>query len=199
MALGIKYPAHASVSRRVVLLIALFSLILLTVVACGPKAPTPAKEAEVTISLSSAAFKERDQIPVKYTCDGQDISPPLAWGEPPQGTQAFALIVDDIDAPAGVFTHWVIFNIPSDSHKLEEAIATQVQLPGGALQGKNDSREISYAGPCPPGGCAHRYQFTLYALDQPVDLKAGVTKKQLLTAIQEHILAQGQLTGTYQP
>ena len=196
--MGIKCLGNTSVSRRVVLLLALLSIILLTVVACGSKAPMPVKEAEVTLSLSGTAFKEGDQIPVKYTCDGQDISLPLAWGEPPQGTQAFALIVDDIDAPAGVFTHRVIFNIPSDSRKLEEAIATQAQLPGGALQGKNDFGRIGYGGPYPPAGRAHRYQFTLYALDQPVDLKAGVSKKQLLAAIQGHILAQGQLTGTYQ-
>ena len=152
----------------------------------------------MALLLSSTAFKQGDKIPVKYTCDGQDISPPLEWGEPPPGTQAFALIVDDPDAPVGVFTHWVIFNIPSDSRKLAEAIPTQVQLSSGALQGKNDFGRMGYGGPCPPPGRPHRYQFTLYALDQPFDLKAGVSKKQLLGAMQGHILAQGQLTGTYQ-
>jgi len=166
--------------------------------ACGPKALISAKEDEMAISLSSTAFKEGDRIPVKYTCDGQDVSPLLEWGQPPPGTRAFALIVDDPDAPGGVFTHWVIFNIPSDSRQLPEAIPAQAQLPDGALQGKNDFGRIGYGGPCPPPGRPHRYQFTLYALDQPLDLKAGVSKKQLLSAMQGHILAQGQLSGTYQ-
>jgi len=152
----------------------------------------------MAISLFSTAFKEGDKIPVKYTCDGQDVSPPLEWGQPPPGTQAFALIVDDPDAPGGVFTHWVIFNIPSDSRKLPEAIPTQTQLPDGALQGKNDFGRIGYGGPCPPPGRPHRYQFTLYALDQRLDLKAGVSKKQLLSAMQGHVLTQIQLTGIYQ-
>lgn len=152
----------------------------------------------MAISLSSSAFKEGDKIPVKYTCVGQDVSPPLEWSQPPSGTQAFALILDDPDAPGGVFTHWVIFNILSDSRKLPEAIPTQAQLPDGALQGKNDFGRVGYGGPCPPPGRPHRYQFTLYAVDQSLDLKAGVSKKQLLSAMEGHVLAQGQLTGTYQ-
>jgi len=106
--------------------------------------------------------------------------------------------MDDPDAPGGVFTHWVLFNIPSDNRQLPEAVPTQAQLPSGAIQGKNDFRRIGYGGPCPPPGRPHRYRFTLYALNQPVDLKAGVSKKQVLDAMQGHILAQGQLTGTYQ-
>ena len=152
----------------------------------------------MVLAVSSPAFKEGEKIPIKYTCDGQDVSPALTWGEPPVGAQSLALIVDDPDAPVGVFTHWVIFNIPSDSRQLVEVIPTQAQLPSGALQGKNDFGRIGYGGPCPPPGRPHRYQFTLYALDQPVDLKAGVSKKQLLGVMQGHILAQGQLTGAYQ-
>ncbi len=156
------------------------------------------KEGEMEILLFSTAFKDGERIPAKYTCEGQDISPLLEWGEPPPGTRAFALIVDDPDAPMGVFTHWVIFNIASDSRQLVEAIPTQGQLPDGALQGKNDFGRTGYGGPCPPAGRPHRYQFTLYVLDQPLDLKAGISKEQLLSAMQGHVLAQGQLTGTYQ-
>lgn len=152
----------------------------------------------MTLSLSSVAFQDGEAIPIKYTCGGQDISLPLIWSEPPRETQSFALIMDDPDAPVGVFTHWVLFNIPSDSRELPEGVPTQAELPSGALQGKNDFGRIGYGGPCPPPGRPHRYQFTLYALDQPLDLKAGVSKKQLLGAMQGHILAQGQLTGTYQ-
>ena len=152
----------------------------------------------MVLPVSSPAFQEGDRIPAKYTCQGQDVSPPLAWSQPPVGTQSFALIVDDPDAPGGAFTHWVLFNIPSDSCELPEAVPAQAQLPSGALQGKNDFGRIGYAGPCPPPGRPHRYQFTLYALDQPLDLEAGVSKKQLLSAMQGHIITQGQLTGTYQ-
>jgi len=119
------------------------------------------------------------------------------WREPAAGTQTFALILDDLDAPSGVFTHWILFNIPSNSRELPEAIPTQDQLASGALQGKNHFGKIGYGGPCPPLGRAHRYQFTLYALDSPLDLKAGASKKEVLDAMQRHILAQGQLTGTY--
>ena len=150
------------------------------------------------LTVSSSAFREGDVIPTEYTCEGQDVSPPLAWDEPPAGTQSLVLIVDDPDAPVGVFTHWVLFNIPSDSRDLPEALPTQAQLPSGAQQGKNDFGRLDYGGPCPPPGRSHRYRFTVYALDQPLELTAGASKKQVLDAIQGHILAQGQLTGTYQ-
>ena len=152
----------------------------------------------MTLAVSSSAFQEGGEIPTKYTCEGQDVSPVLTWSEPPAGTQSFVLIVDDPDAPVGVFTHWVLFNLPADSRGLPEAVPTQNQLPDGSLQGKNDFGKIGYGGPCPPPGRPHRYQFTLYALDQTLDLKAGASKKQVLDAMQGHILAQGRLTGTYQ-
>ena len=152
----------------------------------------------MVIPVSSPAFQEGDKVPTKYSCQGQDVSPPLAWGQPPEGTQSLALIMDDPDAPSGVFTHWVIFNIPSDSCEVPEAVPTQAQLPSGALQGKNDFGRIGYGGPCPPPGRPHRYRFTLYTLDCSLDLKAGASKKQVLDAMQGHILGQGQLTGTYQ-
>ncbi|MBA7691192.1 hypothetical protein ES703_99733 [subsurface metagenome] len=150
------------------------------------------------LTVSSSAFQEGDVIPTEYTCEGQDVSPPLAWDEPPAGTQSLVLIVDDPDAPVGVFTHWVLFNIPSNSRDLPEALPTQAQLPSEAQQGKNDFGRLGYGGPCPPPGRPHRYQFTVYALDQPLELTAGASKKQVLDAIQGHILAQGQLTGAYQ-
>ena len=152
----------------------------------------------MTLSLSSTAFKEGSKIPVKYTCDGQDISPPLVWGEPSQKTQAFALILDDPDAPGGVFTHWVLFNIPVNVRQLGEGMPAQERLDNGALQGKNDFGSIGYGGPCPPRGPAHRYRFTLYALDKALYTKPGASKKQVLDAMKGHILAQGELAGTYQ-
>ena len=152
----------------------------------------------MALSISSPVFQEGEGIPAKYSCEGQDISPPLVWGEPPADTNSFALIVDDPDAPGRVFTHWVLFNLPADSRELPEAVPTQPQLSSGALQGKNDFGKTGYGGPCPPPGRPHRYQFTLYALDQLLDLKSGASKQQVLEAMQGHILGQGQLTGTYQ-
>ena len=152
----------------------------------------------MALSISSPVFQEGEGIPAKYSCEGQDISPPLAWGEPPAGTNSFALIVDDPDAPGRVFTHWALFNLPADSRELPEAVPAQPQLSSGALQGKNDFGKTGYGGPCPPPGRPHRYQFTLYALDQLLDLKSGASKQQVLEAMQGHILGQGQLTGTYQ-
>lgn len=152
----------------------------------------------MALAVSSSAFQEGSKIPARYTCEGQDVSPALTWEEPPAEAQSFALIMDDPDAPVGVFTHWVLFNLPADSHGLSEAVPTQPQLPDGSLQGKNDFGRIGYGGPCPPSGRPHRYQFTLYALDQTLDLKAGASKKQVIDTMQGHILAQGRLTGTYQ-
>ena len=184
--------------RYNIFLVAVFLMAFCLVATSGCESREPLKEGEMVLSVSSPAFQEGDKIPSKYTCEGQDVSPALTWGEPPVGTQSFALVMDDPDALGGVFTHWVIFNIPSDSRQLAEAIPTQAQLTTGALQGKNDFGRIGYGGPCPPPGRSHRYQFTLCALDQPLDLKAGASKKQVIDAMQGHILAQGQLTGTYQ-
>ena len=148
--------------------------------------------------LSSKEFQHNEHIPSKFTCQGEDINPSLTIEAVPEGAQSLALIVDDPDAPVGVFTHWVIFNIAADSRGLSEAVPTQAELPNGALQGKNDFGRMGYAGPCPPSGRPHRYQFTVYALDSRLDLTAGVAKKQLLTAMQGHVLAQGELSGSYQ-
>lgn len=182
---------------QVVVLLTVLCLVVMLLVGCKYR-ERPLKEGEMALTVSSSAFKEGDRIPAKYTCQGQDVSPPLAWSEPPAGTQSVALIVDDPDAPGGVFTHWVLFNIPPDSRELPEAVPTQAELASGAKQGKNDFGRTSYGGPCPPPGRPHRYQFTLYALDQPLGLEGGASKKQLLSAMEGHILAQGQLTGTYQ-
>jgi hypothetical protein len=162
-----------------------------------PKA-TVQNDGERALILSSQAFYDGGEIPIKYTCQGQNISPPLAWGQSPSGTRSFVLIIEDLDAPIGAFTHWVLFNIPSDTIELPEAITAQAQLNSGALQGKNDFGEIGYGVPCPPSGRPHRYQFSLYALDQPLNMKAGAAKKQVLDAMQGHIVTKSSLTGTFQ-
>jgi Raf kinase inhibitor-like YbhB/YbcL family protein len=156
------------------------------------------KEAEMALSVSSSVFGEGDMIPARYTCQGEDVSPPVAWSGVPAGTRSLVLIMDDPDAPVGVFSHWVIFNIAVDSPGLPEAVPAQAQLPGGALQGRNDFGRVGYGGPCPPPGRPHRYQFTVYALDSSLELEAGASKGQVLGAVRGHILAQGRLSGRYQ-
>lgn len=192
-----RFRKRCNILCRVAILLMVLCLVVVLSVGCEYR-ERPLKEGEMALTVSSSAFQEGDKIPAKYTCEGQDVSPPLAWSEPPAGTRSLALIVDDPDAPGGVFTHWLLFNIPPDSRELPEAVPTQAELASGALQGKTDFGRTGYGGPCPPPGRPHRYQFTLYALDQPLDLEGGASKKQLLSAMEGHILAQGQLTGTYQ-
>src|SRR3990170_4995488 len=137
----------------------LLSVFVLAVSACGP-APTPTQEVSMSLSISSTAFSNGGPIPSKYSCKGQDVSPPLAWGDPPAGTQSFALIMDDPDAPMGTWVHWVMFNIPASARGLSEATPTTPQLAGGSLQGVTSARSSGYHGPCPPSG-THRYFFKL--------------------------------------
>jgi Raf kinase inhibitor-like YbhB/YbcL family protein len=150
----------------------------------------------VEIKLTSAAFREGDYIPKKYTCDGENVSPPLEWGGIPAETKSIALICDDPDAPMGTWVHWVIFNIPSSTNKLSEKIPSDKVLEDGATQGNNDFRKIGYGGPCPPDG-THRYFFKIYALDKRIELAPGATKAELLHEMNGHILAEGKLMGRY--
>jgi len=170
---------------------------LLVVGSCQAKdkSDTAGKKA-AEIKLTSSAFAEGELIPRKYTCDGENVSPPLAWEPGPESTKSFALICDDPDAPLKTWVHWVIFNIPADTRNLPENVPREKTLANGAKQGKNDSRKIGYVGPCPPGG-THRYFFKLYALDTLLDLEPGITKKDLLKAMEGHVLAQGTLMGRY--
>jgi Raf kinase inhibitor-like YbhB/YbcL family protein len=150
------------------------------------------------ITVTSAAFSQGGSIPAKYTCDGSDMPPPLKWAGAPAGTKSFALICDDPDAPAGTWVHWVLFNLRAPATELGEKLERVATLPGGASQGTNSFMKIGYGGPCPPPGKPHRYFFKLYALDTEIPLKPGATKQELLRAMEKHILAQGQLMGTYQ-
>jgi Raf kinase inhibitor-like YbhB/YbcL family protein len=149
-------------------------------------------EATMSLQLTSDAFANGQSIPAKYSCVGKNISPALAWSEPPAGTQSFALIVDDPDAPMGTWVHWVLYNIPADTRSLAEGFSPENSIAAG----KNSSSHLSYDGPCPPSG-THRYYFKLYALDTTLSLSPGATKDQLLKAMDGHILAQGELMGTF--
>jgi len=150
----------------------------------------------VNIIVSSPAFKEGEAIPKKFSCDGDNVSPPLEWSGIPAGTKSIALIADDPDAPRGTWVHWVLFNLPADTKGLSENVPRHSTLKNGARQGMNDSRQLGYDGPCPPGG-THRYYFKVYALDSVLPLDTGATKAQLLKSMEHHILGEGQVMGTY--
>ncbi len=165
------------------------------VVLAGCAARDEAPSGPLSISLRSDAFDDGGAIPKRFTCDGDDVSPPLAWSEPPPRTKSLALIVDDPDAPAGTFTHWVLFNLPANRLSLEAGFASN-QSAGPAKQGTNDFGKAGYGGPCPPSG-THHYIFHLYALDALLNLDTGAGRGAVLSALKGHILAEGRLTGTY--
>jgi Raf kinase inhibitor-like YbhB/YbcL family protein len=150
------------------------------------------EEAMRKFELTSSAFDQGAQIPVKYSCDGEDIAPELTWNEPPVGTKSFVLIMDDPDAPVGTWVHWVVYNLSPETRSLPEG----GELPTGALHGENSWARQDYGGPCPPGG-THRYFFKLYALDSVLDLPAGESKKSIELAMEGHILIQAELMGVF--
>lgn len=158
--------------------------------------PTQKGDQAMAFELTSTAFGPGEEIPGTYTCDGADISPPLQWGDPPQGTQSLVLISDDPDAPMGTWVHWVLFNISADTRELPEGLPKDAELPDGSRHGQNSWKRSDYGGPCPPSG-THRYFFKLYALDTTLELSAGASKKQVLQAMEGHVLAEAELMGVY--
>ena len=175
----------------------------------GPPTPTPG----LPLQVSSAAFEPGSEIPVQYSCQGANLSPPLEWSGVPEGTQSLALVVDDPDSQPPGFVHWVIFNIPRSTTGLPEGVPAEPTLPDGYLQGMNDYalfaqegqthpggapiNRIGYDGPCP--GDTHCYVFTLYALDTVLDLPAEATKADLLAAMEWHVFSEAELGGVFAP
>ena len=156
--------------------------------------------AAMAMTLNSPAFKQDGQIPSEYTCEGEAVSPPLAWDGVPEGTKSLVLIIDDPDAPdpkapQRVWVHWVVYNIPPDTKGLPEN-ASKAGLPQGTAVGRNDFKKTEYGGPCPPIG-RHRYFHELYALDITLDLRRA-TKPEIELAMKGHVLADAELIGTYQ-
>ena len=142
------------------------------------------------MKITSPAFNHNENIPSKFTCDGENISPPLTFSEIPENTKTLALIMDDPDAPVGTFVHWVIWNIPSSTTEIQES--ENINYP----QGSNDFGKQNYGGPCPPSG-THRYFFKLYAIDTELNLQQGATKQDLLEAMEGHIIEKAELIGKY--
>ncbi len=151
----------------------------------------------MSFQISTSSFPADGSIPRKYTCDGQDVSPALTWSGAPPNTKSFALIADDPDAPVGIWTHWLIWNLPAVTHQIAEGTAKDAQLPDGARQGQNDFRKVGYNGPCPPPGKPHRYFFKLFALDTSLEVKPGADREELEAAMKSHVLAQTQVMGRY--
>jgi Raf kinase inhibitor-like YbhB/YbcL family protein len=157
------------------------------------------KPAETKLQLTSTSFEADGGLPAKYTCDGSNVSPALAWNEPPSGTQSFALVVDDPDVPTKTVIHWLIYELPSATRGLPEGVPTRPKLPDGSRQGKNVTGKIGYTGPCPQqGGAAHHYFFKLYALDYNTGLKPKASDADVEKAIKGHILAQAELIARFQ-
>lgn len=151
----------------------------------------------MAFTLSSTSFQNGSEIPKKFTCEGADVSPELSWKDSPAGTRSFALIADDPDAPAGTWTHWLLYDLSAETHSLDENVAKVDELPNGGRQGRNDFRKIGYGGPCPPPGKSHRYFFRLYALDTKLNLSPGASKQEVEKLVQGHTLAKAELMGTY--
>ena len=151
------------------------------------------------LTITSPAFSSDGPIPRAHTCDGADQSPPLSWSGVPAAARQLALVVDDPDAPGRTFVHWVLYGLPPSLTGLPTGVPRDPQLgrPVTAIQGTNDFRRTGWNGPCPPPGPAHRYVFTLYALDAELHVPPGATKAVLLDAAKDHVLEQAQLIGRY--
>ena len=168
------------------------------VAACSASEKKTSKEPAMKIQLTSTAFAEDKVIPVEHTGQGKDTSPPLKWSGVPAEAKSLALIAADPDALVGTWAHWVLYDLPPTVTELAADTPKSQFIPGGAKQGVNDFRRLGYGGPMPPPGKPHHYFFKLYALDKALDLKPGATKLNVLKAMEGHILAEGQLMGTYQ-
>jgi Raf kinase inhibitor-like YbhB/YbcL family protein len=156
----------------------------------------PRQGSAIIMELSSAAFGNMQPIPVEYTCEGRDISPPLRWAHAPAATKSFALIMDDPDAPGGTWDHWLLYNISATLDSLPAAASAKTGLPAGTCEGVNSWGKTGWGGPCPPSG-THRYVFKLYALDTLLSFKSPPRKRSLVDALQGHTLELAQLVGTY--
>ena len=159
--------------------------------------PNPAGAPAASMKITSSAFQPDGVIPKKYSCDGQEVSPPLAWTGAPAGTKSFALIMDDPDARPDTWVHWVLYDLPASERDLAENVPKEKELASGARNGVNGEPRIGYEGPCPPPGPAHNYHFKFYALDAKLGLAAGATKAEVEKAMKGHVLGEAQLIGRF--
>jgi len=151
----------------------------------------------MTLELTSTAIVEGEMISSQYTCDGDDVSPPLTWVGVPDQTERLALVLEDIDSVKGVWSHWVVYDMPPEGKELSEGVSPTFPRPGGGLEGRNDFGNIGYGGPCPSDGKTHRYVVRLYALDRRLGLTPGATREEVLERIEGHIIEEAELMGRY--
>ena len=169
-----------------------FALFAPVLAACGgDDEPGPTGAAAPGFAFSDGAVADGEPIDSRYTCDGEDVSPDLAWEGVPEGAAELALVVEDPDAPGGTFAHWLVYGLDPGETGLPEGGEVE------GLQGTNDFGTVGYGGPCPPGGETHRYVFRLLALDQELDLEDGANRDDLLEAVEGHVVAEAMLTATY--
>jgi len=168
----------------------MYAVVALLLAGCGGEPKEPDVSGAASITVTSTAFVEGGAIPRRFSCDGDDVSPPLAWKGVPSSAAALALVVDDPDAPSGTFTHWVVLDLPTSVGALDEAVD-----PHG-VQAKNSAGRAGWFGPCPPSG-THRYRFTVYALSEPTGLADGAGLDDALRAIETRTVSWGRLTGIY--
>ena len=173
---------------------------VLVLLICGWLAGSPAgaQAASAEMLVESAAFKAGQAIPARFSCEGRNTSPALTWADIPSGTKTFAVLVDDPDAPGGDWIHWVFYNLPASLSGLPEGIAKKEKPSGGGVQGRNSFEKTGYDGPCPPPGSPHHYYFHVYALDTDLKLAVPADANALKSAMQGHILGEGELMGTFQ-
>lgn len=185
--------------------IALAAIMVLSLAACRGEKESETRpdvvltegEDTMAITVTSPVFEDGGMIPKEYTCDGEDISPPLNISGVPTEARSLALIADDPDAPAGTWVHWVLYNLPPGTTELPENMPVDEKIQNGAKHGVTDFGRFGYGGPCPPSG-THRYYFKMYALDTLLNLSGRVSKADVIKAMQGHVLAEGQLMGRYQ-
>jgi Raf kinase inhibitor-like YbhB/YbcL family protein len=151
----------------------------------------------MAFNITSTAFEHGAMIPAVHTCDGDNVSPPLRWDEAPKATASFALVMEDTDAPGGIFTHWIMYNIPPDAAHLEKIIPIKKNLKNKAIQGKNDFGKIGYRGPCPPKGGEHRYFFRVFALKKKLPPESANTRDDFYRAIKDLVLEEAEYMGRY--
>ena len=174
---------------------ALLPAFIAVVGACAT-ASSRSPQSDSKFSISTSSFQANGDIPARFACTGDNLSPALAWTDPPSGTESLALIVDDPDAPGGVFTHWVLYDLAARARQLPEGVPKKAD-PEGGKQGSNGFNETGYGGPCPPPGHVHRYYFRLYALDSKLVLPQGASKSTVEKAMKGHVLAQAEVMGKF--
>ncbi|HKV54598.1 MAG TPA: YbhB/YbcL family Raf kinase inhibitor-like protein [Candidatus Binataceae bacterium] len=176
--------------------IEVFAILGLTLILIGFSAIPAFTAQNQALSITSPAFRNGDTIPTRYTCSGENISPALKWNDVPQKTESIALIVDDPDAPNGMFVHWVFFNLPAGAGGLPENVRPSKTAEGGT-QGLNGRGQVGYTGPCPPPGAPHHYHFRLYALDRKLSLNSAAGASEVESGLKGHVLAASELVGIF--